>query len=44
MFLEVFVKRWEKILSKTRVMIENHREDIRDNLDFLNTIFLSFMK
>ncbi len=34
----------ETIFSVIRVMIENHKEDRRDNLDFLNTIFASFMK
>ncbi len=34
----------ETIFSVIRVMIENHKEDRRDNLDFLNTIFVSFMK
>ncbi len=34
----------ETIFSVIRVMIENHKEDRKDNLDFLNTIFVSFMK
>ncbi|APH14545.1 bacterial regulatory s, tetR family protein [Clostridium sporogenes] len=41
---DVSLRLIETIFSVIRVMIENHKEDRRDNLDFLNTIFLSFMK
>lgn len=41
---DVSIRLIETIFSVIRVMIENHKNDRRDNLDFLNTIFLSFMK
>ena len=41
---DVSIRLIETIFSVIRVMIENHKKDRRDNLDFLNTIFLSFMK
>ncbi|NFQ68849.1 TetR/AcrR family transcriptional regulator [Clostridium sporogenes] len=41
---DVSLRLIETIFSVIRVMIENHKEDRRGNLDFLNIIFLSFMK